>query len=176
MSIKYHTCNGILDLRDISEMSCIRNAQAPHSMCMPPFGKMMLKCFRTFICEIAAYLAAVIQIKTVQLVQPVRNWLAIPTEWQIFRIVWHIIWIFFLLLWFTVITIAVLSLGISSRLLPLNILFGCLALLVNKLGETIQLSFKAGNFIVAECMVCILPGSSMGTINRKFLHCLGLLV
>ncbi len=67
--------DSVFDRRYIREMSCIRNAQTTHAMCMTPFREMFLEGFRAAIPEITAYFAVIIQIETMQLVQPIRYWL-----------------------------------------------------------------------------------------------------
>lgn len=53
------TSERIFDLRNISEMSRIRNTKATHSVRMSPLGKMSLESFRTLVNVVAADLAVV---------------------------------------------------------------------------------------------------------------------
>ena len=79
--------HGVLDERDIGKVSRVGYAEAAHAVRVSPLGKVALKGLRTAILLIAAYLAVVVEIEAVQLVEPVRYRLAVPAERQILRIV-----------------------------------------------------------------------------------------
>ena len=71
--------HGIINLRHVCEVSCVRNSEHTHSVGVTPFREVTLERFRTSIFVITAYLALEVEVETVKFVQPIRNRFAIPT-------------------------------------------------------------------------------------------------
>ena len=78
--------HSVLNLRDIGKMRIIGDAQASLAVRVPPLGEVLLEGFGALVREVAAD-----QVETVQLVQPVRDRLAIPAQGQVLRVVRNII-------------------------------------------------------------------------------------
>jgi hypothetical protein len=78
---------GIVDGGDILEVDGVGDLQALHSIGVPPLLKMHLECPSTPVTVVSANLALIFDAKTVQLVQPVRNWLSVPSQRQVLGIV-----------------------------------------------------------------------------------------
>lgn len=85
------TRNGVFDFGHVGEVGRVGDAQAAHAVGVAPLGKVALERFRPLVRVVAANLAVVAYVETVQLVQPVRNRLAIPAEWQVLRVVGDVI-------------------------------------------------------------------------------------
>ena len=80
----------VLNLRDIGKERSVGDAQASHAVRVPPLGEVLLECFGALLREVAAD-----QVEAVQLVQPVRDGLAVPAQGQVLRVVRNIIiWLF----------------------------------------------------------------------------------
>jgi len=60
---------------------------------MSPFLEVLLKCTPSPVAGTAAYFALKLLTETVQLVQPVRDWLAVPPHRQILRVVFDTVFV-----------------------------------------------------------------------------------
>mmetsp|Transcript_47362 Transcript_47362/g.88614 ORF Transcript_47362/g.88614 Transcript_47362/m.88614 type:complete len:294 (+) Transcript_47362:80-961(+) len=76
-------CDRFLDLCDLLEVCGIGDLQASHAKSVSPLLEVSLKRSPTPVGVVPANLALVLDAHSVQLVQPKRNWLAIPTQWQV---------------------------------------------------------------------------------------------
>ena len=70
------------------------NPQTSHAMRMAPLLEVTIESSPAPIRLVAAYFTFVLHAKTVQLVQPIWNWLAIPAQWQVQWIVERTFFIF----------------------------------------------------------------------------------
>lgn len=66
------TSERIFNLCDIGKMGCIRYAEAPHSVGVPPFGEVALESLWPFVRIVPTYFTRVANVQPVQLVQPIR--------------------------------------------------------------------------------------------------------
>ncbi len=82
---------GVLDFGYIFEMTRIWYSETLHSVGVAPFLEMLLKGAATPVACPAANLALELLAQAMQLIQPVRNRLSIPTHRQTFRVVLRIV-------------------------------------------------------------------------------------
>lgn len=146
----------IFDLRDVSEMGSVGDAEAAHSMSVSPLAEVSLERLRAFVGVVATNLAVVVYVEAMQLVQPVWNRLAIPTQRQILGVVWDVIIVvvFFLRFRIARIIVTVVSLAITSSLLPLYIFFSRSTLLLQHLAHIIDLSFNCCDVSLTGLIFC----------------------
>mmetsp|Transcript_27433 Transcript_27433/g.77615 ORF Transcript_27433/g.77615 Transcript_27433/m.77615 type:complete len:277 (-) Transcript_27433:776-1606(-) len=77
----------IVDLCHLVEVLGVWHPQGPHPIDMPPLLEVPLKRAAAPVRSVAADLALELLVQTVQLVEPVRDGLAIPSQWQLQRVV-----------------------------------------------------------------------------------------
>jgi hypothetical protein len=71
----------LFNVCDLVEMYGVWNSQALHAISMTPLLEMLLKCFLAPVAGASADLTFVLLTQTMQLVEPKRNRLPIPTNW-----------------------------------------------------------------------------------------------
>lgn len=65
------TCKGVFNLRNVGKMRGVRYTEAPHAVSVAPLGEMPLEGLGALVREVAADLASVANVETVQFIQPV---------------------------------------------------------------------------------------------------------
>ncbi len=99
---------------------------------------MPLERLRALVGEVAANLADVGDVEAVELVQPVRDRLAVPAERQVLRVVRYVVVVVIVVVLAheaLVILLLVVVLALGPGLLPLDVLLGRVALLRQQLGQ-----------------------------------------
>lgn len=78
---------GVVDGCDVFKVDCIRDLQTFHAVSVAPFLEMHLESTTAPVAEVSANFAFVFDSQSMQLVEPVGNRLAIPTQGKIFGVV-----------------------------------------------------------------------------------------
>lgn len=80
---------GVVDRRHILEVDGVRYLEALHSIVVPPLLEVHFEGPPTPVAEVSADLALVLNAEAVEFVQPVGNGLPIPSQGQVFRVVYR---------------------------------------------------------------------------------------
>ena len=83
----------MLDVSNVLEMQLIRDAEAFHAKGVSPLLEVLLEGSSAPVTCTSADFAFKLLAETVQLVQPVRNRLTIPTHGQVFRVVLYSVFV-----------------------------------------------------------------------------------
>mmetsp|Transcript_11497 Transcript_11497/g.29211 ORF Transcript_11497/g.29211 Transcript_11497/m.29211 type:complete len:230 (+) Transcript_11497:250-939(+) len=79
--------NRLVDASHLVEDLVVGDAQAPHPVLVPVLLEVPLKGPAAPVAVVAADLALELLVQSVQLVQPVRDWLPVPAQWKLERVV-----------------------------------------------------------------------------------------
>lgn len=71
----------------VLEVDCVGDSQTLHTVGMAPFLKVHFEGTATPVAVVSTNLAFVLYSKSVEFVKPVGNWLAVPSQWKVFRVV-----------------------------------------------------------------------------------------
>eukprot|EP00050_Salpingoeca_kvevrii_P007597 m.297255 g.297255 ORF g.297255 m.297255 type:complete len:443 (-) comp13570_c0_seq1:266-1594(-) len=162
---------GVVDQRDVLELGSVGNAKKSHAMCMAPLAKVLLKRLEALVDLVATDFARIGDVQAMQLVEPVRDWLAIPSKRKALGVVDGALVVLLNLLLVVAENgsdfLLLVELVGRAGLLALNVLAGLEANLVEKLGERAELDLGEGNALVGFCEVALLRLAALGGLGQE---------
>jgi hypothetical protein len=136
--------NGIGYFSDFVKVAGVGDSEAPHTVGVPPFLEVPLKCPASPVGLVAAYFAFVFDTEAVQFVEPIGDRLAVPAH-RIVLLANDNFLLLFLFFWLYIGAFFLLQLRKNfsggAALLLFNVQFCVFELFAKKIGETINLVF-----------------------------------